>query len=208
MIWCSALTECRYSFGLSMFSTFSYTVFLPISIILLSEMIHIYFSWLYTLNSVLLSWLGLPCVKWVLMSVQLTWNSNPVLRSLLPHLWVTIPRWATVQLSCRNTSKRCLRLPCSAGWAPADRLRPSALMTYRLGHCGIHVSGQCHGPTAKTVGEGEKESRWLLPVLSDRGLAPGLCHITPPLHPPTDRKWRMWRAKMGGGGVLEGHSTT
>lgn len=29
-------------------------------------------------------------------------------------------------------------------------------MTYRLERCGIHVSGQCHGPTAKTVGEGKK----------------------------------------------------
>lgn len=70
-------------------------------------------------------------------------------------------------------------------------------MTYRLELCGIHVSGQCHGPTAKTVGEGEKESRRLLPVLSDRGLAPGLCHITLPPNRPQMKDVKSKRREEG-----------
>lgn len=105
-----------------------------------------------------------------------------------------MPLWATVRLSCGNTSKRCLRSPCSAGRAPADRLRPSALMTYRLERCGIHVSGQCHGPTAKTVGGRERE-----PAASPRPVRQrlGPWIVSHHASPPTDRKWRMWRAKMG-----------
>ncbi len=134
----------------------------------------------------LLSWPGLPCVKRIFISEQLMQNINLVLCSPSPRQWTTtaVPFWATGRASRGNTSKCCLRSPRSAGWAPADKLRPSALMTYRLKRCGIHVSGQCHGPTAKTVGKGEKESRRLLLVLSDGGLAPGLCHITLPPNRP------------------------
>lgn len=57
-----------------------------------------------------------------------------------------------------TTLKRCPSSPRSAGRAPADRLGPSALMTNRLERHGVHVSGQCHGPTAKTVGERERAS--------------------------------------------------
>lgn len=76
-------------------------------------------------------------------------------------------------------------------------------MTYRLERRGVHVSGQCHGPAAKTVGE--KESWRLLTVLSDRGLAPGLCHITLPPQQTTNEgcEEQTW-----GGGELEGRSTT
>lgn len=108
-----------------------------------------------------------------------------------------MPLWAADRLGRRNTSKRCLRSPCSTGWAPADRLWPTALMTYRLERCGIHVSGQCHGPTAKTVGEGEKESRRLLPVLPDRGSAPGLCHITLPPNRPQMKDVKSKRGEEG-----------
>lgn len=126
-------------------------------------------------------------------------NINP--GSLSPRQWATtvVPLWATGPLGCGNASKCCLSSPCSTGWAPADRLRPSALMTYRLERCGIHVSGQCHGPTAKTVGEGERERAsgfslscqtegWPLDCVTSR-------------FPPTDHKWRMWRANVGRRGI-------
>lgn len=113
-----------------------------------------------------------------------------------------MPLWATVRPSCRNTSKCCLRSPRSAGWAPADRLQPSALMTYRLERSGIHVSGQCHGPTAKTVGEGKKESRRFLPRPVRQRLGPWI--VSHHASPPTDRKWRMWRAKDGEEGCWRG----
>lgn len=153
-----------------------------------------YFSSLQLLPCKLsLLWSGLPISK------HLTLNINPVLCSLSPRHWATtaLPLWATGRPGCGNTSKCCLRSPCSTGWAPADRLRPSALMTYRLERCGIHVSGQCHGPTAKTVGEGEKESRRLLPVLSDRGLAPGLCHIALPPNRPQMKDVKSKRGEEG-----------
>lgn len=109
---------------------------------------------------------------------------------------IPLPR-SVGPLADRNTSKCCLSSPCSAGWAPADRLRPSALMTYRLERRGIHVSGQCHGPAAKTVGVGAKESRRLLPVLSDGGLAPGLCHITLPPNRPQMKDVKSKRGEEG-----------
>lgn len=56
-----------------------------------------------------------------------------------------------------TTLKRCPSSPRSAGRAPADGLGPGALMTNRLERCGVHVSGQRHGPTAKTVGERERQ---------------------------------------------------
>lgn len=125
-------------------------------------------------------------------------QSSPELSATLPvGASTAVPLWAAGPLGCRNTSKCCLRSPRSTGWAPADRLRPSALMTYRLERCGIHVSGQCHGPAAKTVGEGEKESRRLLPVLSDRGLAPGLCHITLPPNRPQMKDVKSKRGEEG-----------
>lgn len=57
-------------------------------------------------------------------------------------------------------------------------------MTYRLKRGGIHVSEQCHGPAAETVGGGEKGSPRPLPVPAGAGLAPGLCHMTLPHNRP------------------------
>lgn len=128
--------------------------------------------------------------------------------SLLLGLWAAAagPLWATAWLSCGNTSKCCLRQPRSPGRAPADKLWPTALMTYRLKRRGIHVSEQCHGPAAETVGGGEKHSPWLLPVPAGTGLAPGLCHMTlTPQQTANEgcevQKWG--RRSEGGGGALQ-----
>lgn len=107
-------------------------------------------------------------------------------RSLVIGSWAL---WATARQSCRNTSKCCLRQPRRPGRAPADKLRPSALMTYRLKRGGIHVSEQCHGPAAETGGGGEEGSPRPLPGPSrpgpaGTGSAPGLCHITLPHNRP------------------------
>lgn len=120
-------------------------------------------------------------------------------RSLLLGLWAAAagPLWATAWLSCGNTSKCCLRQPRSPGQAPADKLWPSALMTYRLKRRGIHVSEQCHGPAAETVGGGEKHSPWLLPIPAGTGLAPGLCHMTLPSNRP---QMKDVKCKNGEGG--------
>lgn len=180
-----------------LFCTFSF-----LSVLFSDPTLVLHFSWIYTeynRKTHLLAWSGLPCVKWIFISEQRTQNINPVSCSPSPRQWATtaMPFWATGRPSCGNTSKCCLRSPCSAGWAPADRLRPSALMTYRLERRGIHVSGQCHGPTAKTVGEGEKESQRLLSILSDRGLAPGLCHITLPPNRPQMKDVKSERGEEG-----------
>lgn len=112
-----------------------------------------------------------------------------------------MPPWTTVRVSCGSTSKCCLRSPCSAGWAPADSRWPSALMTYRLERCGIHVSRQCHGPTAKTVGEGRERADSFSPSSQTEDWP--LDFVTSRF-PPTDHKWRMWRAKNGEEGCWRG----
>lgn len=114
---------------------------------------------------------------------------------LSPRHWAiaAVPLWATGRPDCGGTSKCCLRSACSTGWAPADRLWPSALMTYRLELCGIHVSGQCHGPTAKTVGEGGKAAGFSLSCQTEDW--PLDCVTS--RFPPTDHKWRMWKANAG-----------
>ncbi len=198
LIWFSVLRECHHSFCVSVFST-SFLFFPSALFSRLKFFKCILTEYKVNINPLLLSWPGPPCVKRIFISQQPTQNINPVSCSLSPRQWATTaaPLWATGRLGCRNTAKCCLRSPCSTGWAPADRLRPSALMTYRLERCGIHVSGQCHGPTAKTVGEGEKESRRLLPVLPDRGLAPGLCHITLPPNRPQMKDVKSKRGEEG-----------
>lgn len=78
---------------------FSYTVFLPTSIYFLPRINKKCIVADYTLkiNSVLLYWPGLPCVKRVFISVQLTQNINPVV------LAVT----SIVGYHCRATLGHC-----------------------------------------------------------------------------------------------------
>lgn len=79
-------------------------------------------------------------------------------------------------------------------------------MTYRLERCGIHVSGQCHGPTAKTVGEGEREREPAAsPHTVRQRLGPWFVshHASPQQTTNEGCEEQTW-----GGGASEGRSTT
>lgn len=118
--------------------------------------------------------------------------------SLSPRQWATTTCYGPV---AEHAAVGPLKNAASVGPAGLARLqlRPSALMTYRLGHCGIQVSGQCHGRSAKTVGK--KKKRVILSVLSGPDLAPGLCHLA--LHYSTQRMKDV-KHKHGGEGRSKG----